>query len=115
MFITSIASDPNPVLLTNNFWNSVLKERLNGAVLPTPTILFGTTFRLIVSWLFKPCVLVLAAPIFVVTVAVISSTSPITWVWLDSKAYSKSSDPLPWKNNPSLVLPIEVLSVTRPI
>ena len=55
-----------------------MKERLNGEVLPTPTTLFGITFKLTTSSLLKPCVLVLAAPIFVVTVVVISSTSPIT-------------------------------------
>ena len=60
----------------------------SGAVLPTPTIVLGITFKETISPFDKLWDSVFAAAIFVVTVDTILSISPVTWSKVDSKRYS---------------------------
>ena len=60
----------------------------SGAVLPTPTTVFGITFRVTTSPFDKLWDSVFAIAIFVVTLDTILSISPITWSKVDSKRYS---------------------------
>ena len=101
-----------------NFSNSELYLTEIGVVVPIPTDKLGTTFIFIISFSSKLWVVVLAAPIFVVTVVVILSTSPITWLNWEVKLYNPDpipETPLPKKYKPSLVFATPALVVTIPI
>ena len=117
--LVSTSAAANVIGFIINLSNSELYLTEIGVVVPMPTDKLGTTFIFTTSPFSKLCVVVSAAPILVVTVLIILSTSPVTWVCWEVKLYK--SDPIPElipfpkKYNPSLVFATPAFVVTIPI
>ena len=85
-----------PTGFTSNFLSFSLNLSVSADVVPTPTIVFGLTFKVIESPFVNPWVDA------VLTSVTSLSIFPVTWIGLLFKKYSLLLLPPPWKNKPSV-------------